>query len=85
MRIKADSMLRESLFYSSFIRMVIQNFFILALMTTLIFAQYLYWDQWITIFNSVVYILLGVFLLVFTLTTLYFLTKHKMDLGKKDF
>ena len=38
MRIKADSALRESLFYSSFIRMVIQNFFILALMTTLIIA-----------------------------------------------
>jgi hypothetical protein len=73
MRIKTDKALRESLFYSSFIRMVIQNFFILALMTTLVFYQYLFWDQWITILNSAIYIVIAVLLLIFTFVSLFFL------------
>ena len=57
----------------------------LALMAFLVYAQYIYWDQWITIMNSIVYILLGMSLFCFTLFTVYFLTKHKGDVGTKEF
>lgn len=35
--------------------------------------------------NSLVYILLGISLFCFTLFAVYFLTKHKEDIGKKEF
>ena len=85
LHIKLDSMLRKSLFYSSFIRITIQGFFQLSVMTTLVYAEYFFWDSTLTTVNSAVYIWLGLCLLVLTIFTGYFLHKQNHNFEDPEF
>ena len=77
--------LRNSLYYSSFLRIIIQDYLELALITFIIFKSMRYFSTFQEMINTIAAVLVLMFLLFLPLILFIFLTRNKDLLHQDDF
>ena len=77
--------LRNSLYYSSFLRIIIQDYLELALITFIVFKSMLHFSTFQEMINTIAAVLVLMFLLFLPLILFIFLTRNKDLLHQDDF
>ncbi len=85
MRIKLDDYLKMSLYFSSLLRLCLQDYFELSLITFLVYKEAWHFDSWISLINSLISILAGIYLLIIPLIVYIFLHRNEEKFLEEDY
>ena len=83
--IKVRAFLTFSLYNSTFLRLLIQNYFLLCLTTFLIYKRKVYFDVWQSVINSLFSFFIGVCILLLPFATFYFIRRNNNILERRFF
>ncbi len=82
---KLEDYLNEILFYSAFLRLGLQSYFELCIITFLIYYQSFYFDGWKAYLNTIISIPIGAFLIILPFAIFLFFRRNKQRLFEEDF